>query len=402
VRALYRDRVAELEAEAAAGRLDPAMRQQVLEELGTSLLDDYREFEAAATGADGVGRERGGAARSAWLLALLLPMAGLGIYWAIGEPTADTVAGAVAVLRLDPERDRAELEAWRDRLERRVAREPEDAQSWYLLGSAGMQLADFGPAAEAFARAADVTGPDPVIDIYWLQARYLAQGGTIDPLTREIADRILARQPNHALVLELFAIDAYRRGEYQTSVGYLNRALSNDLAEPQLNALLAGLEAARAKMPPLLPSVEVAVSAAADAPRDAVLFVIARPPGGGMPYAVVRRPASHLPLAVQLDDTVSMNPDLPLSRAPGFEVVVRLSRSGTPAAQPGDWEWRSAPLLADDLGAPVSLVAALEAPSAATSGEPASVDPAPGAAAGVANPHARPADPEVAPAPTGT
>jgi cytochrome c-type biogenesis protein CcmH len=282
------------------------------------------------------------------------------------------------VLQLDPERDRAELESWRARLDRRVALEPADGQSWFLLGSAGMQLGDFGPAAEAFARAAEIAGPDPVVDVYWLQARYLAQGGEIDPRTREIADRILSRQPSHPLVLELFAIDAYRKGAYRESVTYLNRALGNDLTDAQLEALLAGLEAARGRMEPLLPRVDVAVSAAPDAPRDAVLFVIARPPGGGMPYAVIRRPARLLPLSVQLDDTASMNPDLPLSVAPAFEVVVRLSRSGTPAPQPGDWEWRSAPLAAADLTAPVSLTAALAPP-----------DPAAAADAAAAGPHER-------------
>jgi hypothetical protein len=63
-----------------------------------------------------------------------------------------------------------------------------------------------------------------------------------------------------------------------------------------------------------------------------------------------------------------MNPDLPLSGAPAFEVVVRLSRSGTPAAQPGDWEWRSAAYAAADLAEPVQLAAALAPPESAAPG----------------------------------
>jgi cytochrome c-type biogenesis protein CcmH len=368
VRALYRDRVAELEAEAAAGRLDPEIRQQVMEELGTSLLDDYREFEAAPAAPAAAASDAASARRVGWVLAVLLPVAAFGVYWSVGEPTADAVAGAVAVLQLDPEQDRAEIERWRERLARRVALEPDDAQSWYLLGSTGLQLGEFGAAEEAFAKAAAITGPDAVIDVYWLQARYLAQGGTLDATTREIADRVLAQRGNHPLVLEIYAIDAYRRGAYREAVGYLNRALSNELGAAQLQALLAGLDEARAQMGPILPRIEIAVSASAEAPPGATLFVIARPPGGGMPYAVIRRPASMLPLTVQLDDTVSMNPDLPLSGAPAFEVVVRLSRSGTPAAQPGDWEWRSAAFAAADLAEPVRLDAALAPPESTAPG----------------------------------
>jgi cytochrome c-type biogenesis protein CcmH len=205
------------------------------------------------------------------------------------------------------------------------------------------------------------------VDVYWLQARYLARNGALDDEGRAIAERVLAQRSNHPLVLEILAIDAYRRGAFREAVGYLNRALSSELGESQLQAMLAGLEQARAQMGPILPSVEISVSAAAELPAGATLFVIARPPGGGMPYAVVRRPAAMLPLTVQLDDTVSMNPDLPLSKAPAFEVVVRLSRSGTPAAQPGDWEWRSKALTAGDLAEPVALAAALAPPD---SGDP--------------------------------
>ncbi|MBX3705241.1 MAG: c-type cytochrome biogenesis protein CcmI [Pseudomonadales bacterium] len=363
VRAVYQDRLTELRAEIAAGRIDPAIQEQVMEELRAALLDDYRELEAAGAGRHAAARGTGGAGRLGWVLACLLPLGGLGVYWIIGEPSAGTVVGAAAVLQLDPDRDRAEIEAWRERLTRRVAREPADAQSWYLLGSTGLQLGEFADAADAFSRAHAITGPDPVIDVYWLQSRYLAQGGALDPLSREIAERILARRENHPLVLELFAIDAFRRGEYADTVAYLNRALTNDLAPQQAQSLLAGLEQAQSRLEPQLPTVAIEISAADGAPADAVLFVIARPPGGGMPYAVVRRPAGVLPLTVRLDDRVSMNPELPLSRAPAFEVVVRLSRSGTAAPHPGDWEWRSAPLAADQLAAPVNLVARLEAPA---------------------------------------
>ena len=83
-----------------------------------------------------------------------------------------------------------------------------------------------------------------------------------------------------------------------------------------------------------------------------------------MPYAVVRRPAALLPLSVRLDDTVSMNPALQLSQAGPVEVVVRLSRSGAPAAGPGDWEWRSETLALTEAQAPIRLEARLAPPVA--------------------------------------
>jgi cytochrome c-type biogenesis protein CcmH len=118
-------------------------------------------------------------------------------------------------------------------------------------------------------------------------------------------------------------------------------------------------------MEPLLPRVDIAVSTSSAPPAGATLFVIARPPGGGMPFAVVRRPASELPLDIVLDDTVSMNPALPLSAAPAFEVVARISLSGTPAPHPGDCEWRSEVFAPETMTAPAALAAELAPPATA-------------------------------------
>jgi cytochrome c-type biogenesis protein CcmH len=367
MRALYRDRVAEIEREAGAGQLDPELRREVEEELGANLLDEFRQAEATPAGRDSAPRP--GPRLALWATVAALPLLAALVYLSVGEPDATDLAGASEVLRLDPAEDRVALERWRDRLARRVARTPGDGQSWYLLGVARLQLGDFAPAAEAFASASARVGNDPGIDIYWLQARYLADGGSLDAESRAIAARVLESRPNHPLVLEMYAIDAFRAGDYRQSVAYLNRALGNDLSAPQAEALLAGLAQARSRMEPLTPSVEVAVRAgdgvqpqAIGSPR-ATVFVIARPPGGGMPYAVVRRPARLLPLAVTLDDTVSMSPARPLSGADAFEVVVRLSRSGTAAPAPGDWEWRSDVLRTAELGAGAELEAALAPPA---------------------------------------
>ena len=79
-----------------------------------------------------------------------------------------------------------------------------------------------------------------------------------------------------------------------------------------------------------------------------------------MPYAAVRRPAAMLPFTVLLDDLVSMSEQRVLSAAEEFEVVVRLSRSGTAQAQSGDWVWRSGTLTKQDYKAGKKLQAALK------------------------------------------
>ncbi|MYE85557.1 MAG: c-type cytochrome biogenesis protein CcmI, partial [Gammaproteobacteria bacterium] len=299
LRALYRQRLDELDDETRSGLLEASERQAMEAELGRSLLSDFDDEEPAAKNS-----------RSwAWLVAgLAAPLAAVALYLSIGEPDAPMLSGASHVLRLDPAEDRIELDRWRALLGHRVQRREDDAGSWFLLGRIYLADEDYAAAAAAFERAHALAGEDPAVDFHWLQARYLAAGGRLDEGAAAIAERILAQTPNQPMVLELLGLEAFRRADYREAVALFNRALANPLDPLPRRVLTTGFAEARARLGELLPAVDVSVTAKAPPPEGATLFVIARPPGGGMPYAVLRRPASQLPDTFRLDDAVSMNP----------------------------------------------------------------------------------------------
>jgi len=355
IRALYRDRLAELDAEQAAGLVTGDVRQALDEELAASLLREPGVAEALA-------RDPGPRRALALALGVLVPLLSLGAYLAIGEPRGDALRGVEAVFSLDPRADREALLDWQRRLEARVAQRPGEAQSWYLLGQIALRFGDYAGAAEAFAAAHEVAGPGPNLDEAWLQARYLAAGGRLDATSRDIAERILERDPGQPVVLEMLAIEAFRGGDGDAAIGYLNRALAGAEDPAQRRALNAGLERVRAEQGDRPGAIDVQVEAVAEPPAGATLFVIARPPGGGVPLAVVRRPAAALPLSVRLDDAVAMSPQRKLSAAAEVEVVARLSLSGRPMAGAGDWEWRSPTLAPAQAEAPIRLLARLAPP----------------------------------------
>jgi cytochrome c-type biogenesis protein CcmH len=70
---------------------------------------------------------------------------------------------------------------------------------------------------------------------------------------------------------------------------------------------------------------------------NAQLFIFARAPEGGPPLAVVRRPASAVPGEFTLSAANSMIPGRTIANYPEVTVVARLSASGQPTEQPGDW-----------------------------------------------------------------
>jgi hypothetical protein len=153
-----------------------------------------------------------------------------------------------------------------------------------------------------------------------------------------------------------------QRGDLPKAIKFMNRALTATASVERQIGLAGAMRVLRGRMQADSPHLQVAITAPEPPTGDATVFVVARPPGGGMPYAAVRRPAAMLPFTVLLDDLVSMSEQRVLSAAEQFEVVVRLSRSGTAQAQSGDWVWRSGPLNGQDYAAGKKLHATLKSP----------------------------------------
>ena len=356
VRALYRQRLAELDDETRTGLLEAGEREEMEAELGQALLQDWTDAAAGQT--ENARPVRGWA----WLITgLSVPLAATALYLGLGEPDAALLAEAPRAMGLDPGKDRIELDGWRALLGKRVQVRPDEAGSWFLLGHIYMTDQDYAAAAAAFAKVHDLLGDEAGIDVSWLQARYLAADGRLDAEGAALAERILARTPNQSTALEILALDAYGRADFPAAAALFNRALANPMDALRRRVLQGAFDRARAQLDDA-PAIEVAVSTTAPPPAAATLFVLARPPGGGMPYAVVRRPATVLPTTIRLDAAVSMNPARPLSMADSVEVLARISLVGTATVHPGDWQWRSPALALDEASMPLALAAEIRPP----------------------------------------
>ena len=213
-----------------------------------------------------------------------------------------------------------------------------------MLGHAHLKLGAFSSAERAFAQAHKYADSDVSVKFYWLQARYLDRQGVLDDRSRQLAQEILAIDPNSPQVLEMLAVAAISDGDAGEAISLLNRTLNSEQRPERVRATVDAIGALRSAYVQQegKTGIQVNVRAARETDPKAVVFVLARPIGGGMPYAVVRRPSWLLPFSVNLDDLVSMSPDRPLSQAGDFEVLVRLSASGLAQAEAGDWQWHRA------------------------------------------------------------
>jgi cytochrome c-type biogenesis protein CcmH len=82
--------------------------------------------------------------------------------------------------------------------------------------------------------------------------------------------------------------------------------------------------------------VDIAEALKSDVGRGAILYLIAKAPGGGPPLAVVRHPASAIPDEVTIGDGDAMIAGRTLSAQTSLLLTARISQSGEPLARPGD------------------------------------------------------------------
>ena len=346
----YRSRLAELEDDAA----DQEVRDEIKAELGAVLLaetpakDETSEKKRRAVAKD---RSIGAQALGRKFLALaglVLVALSIIVYSNLGDYSLPEIRGAEAVLELSMEANEADILSWQGRLQRWLVDNADDAKSWYLLGHSQLKLGNFAQAAESFANTNALVENDISVKFYWLQSRYLAMKGVLDVTSKRLAEEILKVDPTNDSVLEILAIAAISEGESATAIKLLNQSLSGLRDARRQVATIQAIGKLRETLSPQPQGISVEVSAlaalAAEVDKAATVFIVARPIGGGMPYAAVRRPAALLPFSVRIDDLVSMSDARKLSSAENFEIMVRLSSSGIAQAQEGDWVWRSQPL----------------------------------------------------------
>jgi len=340
--ALYEERVAELQAQQAAGTLTDEQLTAGKAEAARELLADAEREEAAQ-------RRLG-----QWLplvATLMVPLLGLGLYLHWGG--LDQVNQTRELAQMAP-RSMAEMT---ERLEQSVKSRPEDPEGWYFLGRTYMAQERAADAAKAFAEAVRLAGREPALLGQWAQAQYFAQNKQWNESLQQLTDEALQADPEEVTSLGLLGIAGYEAGRYADAVRYWERLVAVLPAEdPSREAIQTGIARAREQLGDAAPAVAATPAPAAaslkvrvelDAalkdkvqPGDAVFVFAKALSGPPMPLAVKRLTVADLPAEVSLSDSDAMMPQLKLSKFPEVQLVARVSRAGNATA--GEWIGRSA------------------------------------------------------------
>lgn len=364
---ILRAQLRELDDELAAGSLDTPQHAAARTELERRVLDET----AAPSTAQRATRGR----KSAIALALALPLAATVLYAHLGSRDAlnpAVVAGSAAPTPAMPASP-VDMEAALQTLAERLKAEPDNVESWALLGRSLLQLDRAEPARDAFAQALRHRDNDAGLLVDYADALARVQGRNLAGEPETLLQRALAIDPDHGKALALAGAAAMARQDHDAALAHWTRLRARLPPDtPTMQGLDAAIDRARAAkgLPPLagqsaVGSPAVSAAAAADsggalrvtvtvAPELAAkvhsgdtLFVFARAAEGSrMPLAVSRQTLSaapKAPIVVQLDDPQAMTPQAKLSAASRVVVAARISRGGTAAPAPGDLEAQDVP-----------------------------------------------------------
>ncbi len=361
--AIARERIQDLEAEHAAGRIDDAAFEQTKQELEQTLLADIEEVEAVqpkAVPAAGKAAMAGAA--------VLVPLFTVAVYFHLGEPELadkdiEELRSAAAQAQGAPNMTMEEAIA---RLEQSLAAEPENPEGWFMLGRTRMALQEYGKAVAAFEKAHDQLPEEPAVMVALADALTMVNGGSLLGRPAELVTQALERVPEDPTALWLGGMAAQEQGKSELALKRWNtlrplladqpdslQQLDQMIAEVRMELGLAAAEPAsqpEASAPAAGGAIRVQVSVAPEFADqfgpDETLFVFARAVNGPrFPLAVVRKSAGDLPVEVTLDDSQAMQADAGLSSFPQVQIGARISRSGNAIAASGDLIGETEPLV---------------------------------------------------------
>ncbi|MEQ6889274.1 c-type cytochrome biogenesis protein CcmI [Halomonas sp. CS7] len=345
--AIYRRRLASLEAAHARGEIDAARVEEDRLELERSLLEDTERMERAPLASAASGR-------------LVVPVVMVAVVlasvaWYLHEGAEGDLALYTVQQQVmnDPE---GSLPVLIQRLEEQAQRQPDNPNVWRSLFPLYRDSGRIAEATRALERLVALEGRQPWLLAELAQIRYFAAGREMTEEVQTLVDEVLAEEPAQPTVLGMLGIEAFEAGDYETAIDRWRRAIAGMNNPDSAEALREGIRVAQQRLgvtpdpvdadpaqpavaegPGIAVRVSLADELAGRLDDDATVFVVARDPAGELPpLAVVRARLGELPLTTVLNDADAMAPMAKLSQVETARLTVRVSQSGQATPQPGD------------------------------------------------------------------
>lgn len=362
---IFRDQIAEMDADLRNGLLTPELYEQGKRELQSRLLEEVKTTDGAA-----VALVSNPHKALAIALAVLLPLTAVGLYWKLGNQNAFLPqSGQAATGGLGTVHSEAALKE----LEGKVAQNPQDTDSLGTLARSYVELERYADAANVYGKLTKLVTQDAQLWADFADALAMANGQNLSGRPTLLINTALVFDPNNPKALALGGSAAMGRGDYSAAIQYWEHLLK--LIQPDsedAKMITDGIQQARGFMAQakggtmpgqsmagqpvggekkfvatgqerITGTVTLSDAMKANASPNDTLFVLARAvEGPPMPLAVIRKQVKDLPLQFTLDDSMAMSPQMKLSNFDKVVLIARIAKSGDPMPHPGDMQGMSA------------------------------------------------------------
>lgn len=381
---VFKQQLAELDSDLEAGILDQDRYDTAKRDLEKELLSDIQGEPSDISVAPAKG--------SRWmaLSALLIPLVALFIYQILGSPDliqrlAEQPSGGPTNTTHAQQQQGADtknlppMEELVGRLAAKLEEQPNNPQGWAMLGRSYVAMKDYPKALQAYEHAIKLDGENVSTLLAYAEAIAGSNGNNFTGNAAPLVDKAFSLEPENPNVLWISGILAYQRSDFRSALTRWEKV--QGMLTPQSTELVSvtsaiddarkqlGLPPSEPQLPQIaqagtvsnkMPSsarpasssaagVEVKVSLSAEmaqkAKPDDLVFIYAKAVSGPpMPLAAARKQVRDLPLTIRLDDSMAMMPQMRISKFEQVVVGARISLSGTPMAQSGDFEGEVRPV----------------------------------------------------------
>lgn len=363
---IARSKIDELNVDLRSGTLSQDQYDRARQELEQSLLEDVAPAGVAAA----IAAPTRSNVVTAGFIALVIPLVAVMLYQNLGGGLA-AFDPELAQRAVKAEGHQGTIEAMVGQLKDRLAKNPQDAEGWSMLGRSFYFLKKYPDAAQAYDKAVEFSGgTDPGLLADYADTIAMANGRSMQGKPYELVKQALTLEPFHEKSLWLAGTAAYEAKEYPAALGYWeklmqvfppgsenNEQMKRNIAEIQELMVASGMKvppsgvatAAAAPAPKVAAGAAkitgtaklIASLAANAAPTDTVFIFARAAQGPRMPLAIVRKQVKDLPVSFTLDDSMAMNPAMKLSNFQQVVVGARISKSGNAMPQSGDLQGQS-------------------------------------------------------------
>lgn len=344
--AIYKRRLASLEAAKERGDIDEERFAEDRLELERSLLEDTTTVKRRPLKTYASGRFV--------VPLLLLAVIGASVIW-YQHHGAEGDLVLLQTQRDVQNHPEGSMAMYLERMEEQAMLQPDNPNVWSELFPLYRQTGQAEKAVDALERLIAIEGRVAPLLAQLAQLRFFLEGRALTPEVQGLVDETLEQDPRQPTILGMMGIHAFDNADYDTAIDRWRRAMANVEDPDTADSLREGIRVAQQRLgvdpdeAPIGqaldeaqgPGVRVDVSldeALIDrVSSQASVFVIARDMAGELPpLAIAQAQVSDLPATFVLDASNAMSQQANLAQVDEARLMVRVSPTGQATPQPGD------------------------------------------------------------------